>query len=386
MKLLIYNWNSYLQQDLRFICNEKNINFTFFDWNFESKNVDERFEHWFLKNFTGSSFDALFSVNYWPLLSKVAQNLNMKYIAWCYDNPLNVIDIESTLGNPVNEVFFFDKIQASTYIDKGFSTVHYLPLCVNTKRLSHLKIDNNDINKYSCDVSFIGSLYESRYREIHSLLNDYSKGYLDSVMAVQKDIYGYYLIDTVINDTFIHNINDYIKASYPESKLHISKEALSFAMASELTRNDRLLLLSLLGKRFNTKLYSFQTNAVLNNITCCPPVNYVTEMPKVFACSKINLNPILRCIQSGIPLRALDIMGCGGFLLSSFQPELAELFENEREMVMYDSLADAVEKASFYLKHDDLRDEIAQNGKQKIMNEYSLSDRWDQIMNISFNQ
>lgn len=28
-------------------------------------------------------------------------------------------------------------------------------------------------------------------------------------------------------------------------------------------------------------------------------------------CSKINLKPVLRCIQSGIPLRALDVMAAG---------------------------------------------------------------------------
>ena len=48
-------------------------------------------------------------------------------------------------------------------------------------------------------------------------------------------------------------------------------------------------------------------------------------MPKIFKCSKINLNMTLRSIKSGIPQRAFDIMGCGGFLMSNYQPELQNI-------------------------------------------------------------
>lgn len=152
-------------------------------------------------------------------------------------------------------------------------------------------------------------------------------------------------------------------------------------MASEVTRRERLLLLSLLGNRFDTRLYSFHESTILKRVKCFPPVDYLTEMPKVFACSKINLNPVLRCIQSGIPLRALDVMGTGGFLLSSWQSELAEYFEQEREMVLYESMEDAVEKAAFYLKYEELRRQIALRGKRKVLEQYTtLQDRMNQIM------
>ena len=42
-------------------------------------------------------------------------------------------------------------------------------------------------------------------------------------------------------------------------------------------------------------------------------------MPLVFQNSKINLNITLRSIKNGIPLRAIDIMGAGGFLLTNYQ-------------------------------------------------------------------
>ena len=158
---------------------------------------------------------------------------------------------------------------------------------------------------------------------------------------------------------------------------------MSYAMASEVTRRDRIVLLSLMGARFDTRLYSYQNSEVIKNVKKYPPVNYRTEMPKIFACSKINLNPSLRIIQTGIPLRAFDIMGAGGFLLSNRQEELLELFEDGREMAAYEGLEDAVDKAAFYLQHDDLRKKIAENGRKKTFDEYSLLNRMKKIFSIA---
>ena len=248
--------------------------------------------------------------------------------------------------------------------------------------MGRMALSEKDYKKYGSDVALVGSLYESRMSELKALMDDYTKGYLDAVLAAQQNLYGCYLFDEVVTDELTQKINDSIKKQHPETNFHLRREALTFAMASEVTRRDRLVLLTLLGRRFDTRLYSFQTSEILQGVKCFPPIDYVEEMPKVFAATKINLNPVLRCIQSGIPLRALDVMGAGGFLLSSYQPELAEFFVQEDEMVMYESMEDAVEKAEFFLKHEDVRKQIAENGRQKVFEAFSLSERWNQIMEL----
>ena len=84
-------------------------------------------------------YDAVLSVNYYPVISQACMKKNIKYIAWCYDNPLNVERIEETLNNPVNYVFLFDKVQFWNYAEKGFETVYYLPLGVNRSRFSNAR-------------------------------------------------------------------------------------------------------------------------------------------------------------------------------------------------------------------------------------------------------
>lgn len=382
MKLLIYQWNSYLQYDICAICKEKNIYFEVFEWKFQNKNGDESFQDWFAKTVDEREYDAVLSVNYFPVISDVCMKKNIKYIAWCYDNPLNVENIEETLNNPVNFVFLFDKIQFWNYAKKGFETVYHLPLGVNRSRLLNLKVSKNDYQKYNVDVSFVGNLYKSKIHELLAPMNEYTKGYLQSLMHIQSKIYGYYLFDELISEEMIGDINSQYIAKKPDTKFSLNKAALTFAMASEVTRNERLILLNLCGRRYCTKFYSYDESDLIKDVIKCGGVDYVTEMPKVFACSRINLNPTLRIIQTGIPLRAFDIMGAGGFLLSNYQEELTEHFINEEDMVIYESMEDALDKIQFYLSHEELRCKIAENGRRKTLEEHSLQECIEKILEV----
>lgn len=382
MRLLIYEWSAYLEPDIIELCGDEGIAYKAFSWKFEDKNRDDAFERWFYQTVDCESFSALLSINYWPMLSTVCQKKGLKYIAWCYDNPLNVVRVEETLHNPVNHVFFFDRIQYLKYKNAGFDTVFHLPLGVNRKRMERLTISSEERARYRTEVALVGKLYESQLPEIMAPLNTYVKGYLDALIKAQSDISGSYLLDECISDELVGEINRQYLEKEPDTQIRMSREALSYAMASEVTRRDRIVLLSLCGARFDTRFYSYQNSDVIKNVKKYPAVNYWTEMPKIFACSQVNLNPSLRIIQTGIPLRAFDIMGAGGFLLSNCQEELLELFEAGREMEVYESPEDAIDKIAFYLRHEDIRSKVALSGRRKTFEEYSLQNRMEKIFAV----
>jgi spore maturation protein CgeB len=95
-------------------------------------------------------------------------------------------------------------------------------------------------------------------------------------------------------------------------------------------------------------------------------VDYQREMPYVFKCSDINLNITLRSIRTGIPLRCLDILGSGGFLLSNYQADFYEHFIPGEDLVLFESHEDCIRKCDYYLKHDKERQQIAANGYGKV--------------------
>ena len=104
-------------------------------------------------------------------------------------------------------------------------------------------------------------------------------------------------------------------------------------------------------------------------------------MPKIFKCSKIHLNITLRSIKSGVPQRALDIMGCGGFLMANYQPELAEYFIPGEDLVLYDSVDDLIQKIDYYLSHEEERLQIAKNGYEKVKRYHTYDTRLTEILN-----
>ena len=375
MRILFYCSASYYEYDLFLIFKEKSILYDTFSWSFKDKNNDDSFLSHMNRTYNMNHYDFVFSINYWPLLSVLCQEHSLPYISWCYDNPLNVRNIELTLGNPVNKLYCFDKKQAQGYIDAGFTNVYHLPLGINAKRLSKISVTSPQCNRYHAEVSFVGKLYESATDWILSHIDDYHKGFLQAVINAQSNLYGAYLIDQVITDEYMNDLNHVFIRDASIQEFTLKKEELIYALSCEVTRRERIILLTLCGSRFQTHFYSYNESSIINGVHKHSSVDYKTEMPYIFAASKINLNPSLCAIQTGIPLRALDIMGCGGFLLSNYQEELDELFCNGQDCVLYESMEDAIAKIRYYLSHEDIRSQIALNGRRRTFENHDMRDK-----------
>ena len=140
------------------------------------------------------------------------------------------------------------------------------------------------------------------------------------------------------------------------------------------------MLLDVLSEHYQVQLYGPDKPEKLSKVQWRGSAGYFDEMPRIFKQSKINLNVSLKCTESGIPLRALDIMGSGGFLLTNYQPELAEYFVDGEDLVVYTSLEEAVEKCIYYLEHEEERRQIAQNGYRKVCEQFGYEDRLRTIL------
>lgn len=382
MRILLHVWNAYMIGDWLDLFKGKNITYKTLEWNFTNKNEDEGFVRYFSDNISARDFDAVMSINYFPLISKMCMQKGIKYIAWCYDNPLNVERIEDTLNYSCNYVFLFDRIQCLGYQAAGIETVWHLPLGIHAERFRTIEISTREKEKYGAQVAFVGNLYNSQLPAFMAPLEEYTRGFLNALLDIQSQLYGLYLFDDMITEELVADINRQYRDQKKHTKLVLNKKALTFAMASEVTRNERILLLNLLGKRYQTKFYSYDQCDQVRNVEYMGSLDAVQELPKAFRSAKINLNPSLKCIQSGIPLRAFEIMGSGGFLLSNYQQELAEMFVDGEDMVFYESIGDAVEKTEFYLAHEDIRLKIAQSGCRKTLEEHSLQTRMEEMWKI----
>lgn len=83
--------------------------------------------------------------------------------------------------------------------------------------------------------------------------------------------------------------------------------------------------------------------------------------------SKINLSFVTEDNEEDIALKAVEIAGCGGFLLVVRNPGHQAIFEEDREAVFFSSVEECAEKCRFYLNRPDLREAIAARGHERAI-------------------
>lgn len=316
------------------------------------------------------SYDAVVSFLFLPQISDIAEAFSIPYISWVYDSPSYTL-LSNAVYNSCNYIFVFDRNQQLHLQEKNIANVYHLPLAVDTARLIRQLGDSPWLHDSSFTASFVGTLYTDENYNLSAVLPDYYKGYVEGLLHSQQIIYGDNFIYDLVSPELAEIMKRYIPVSQGEN-VNISRQTIyADFLSKELTKRDRIYLLNSLCRHMDVDLFSASDPAVVPAVNYHGYVDYVSEMPVVFATSKINLNFTLRSITSGIPLRALDIMGAGGFLLSNYQPELAEYFIDGEECVLFSSEQDLIDKASYYLHHDAERMQIAQRGCRKIRQEFS---------------
>ena len=244
-----------------------------------------------------------------------------------------------------------------------------------------------DRQRFAADVSFVGSMYhKNSYDDIKDKLPPYMKGYFDAAMLAQLNIFGDNIIDDLLTVDILKELSEIIDfrqgdRAFSDIRLVFESTFLGFKLAN-IERVSTLNRLSKTLRGHNTALYTDTIDSKLEGVDYRGAVAYMTHMPLVFNNSRINLNMTIRNIRTGIPLRVWDILGAGGFLLTNFQVELPDYFENGKDIVYYEDINDCCRKAEYYLAHEDERRLIALNGYNIVKQKHSYIQRIATILDI----
>lgn len=385
MKILLYRWKVFNQDDVKSAIEYFGHEVHDYTETVIDKDDETGFK---LRDYAElrqvfSAYDCVFSLNYFPHVSDLCEELGKKYIAWTVDSPLISLYHQS-LFNKCNYIFIFDRFYCEELKNLGAEHVWYLPLAVNCSRVDKItgSLTDDERNKWHSEVSFVGGMYHrNSYDEIKDRLPEYLRGYFDAAMAAQMEIYGDSIFDKVLTVDILEKLCELIdfkqdERAFSDISLVFSSTFLGFKLANI----ERVQILNKLAKHFPTDLYTDDPDKELIGVNLKGAVNYMTDMPKVFNCSRINVNPVMRNIRTGIPLRAWDIVGAGGFLMTSFQLEYMDFFENGKDYVYYDSHDDLLRKTEYYLNHEDERAQIARNGHEKAVKFHSYEMRMEFIL------
>lgn len=387
MNVLFLDWSCFGKADAVFTLEQMGYKLTmFFHKDFQER-MSSDFDQAFSDAVLETDFQFCFSFNFYPVVAENCKRYNIPYISITYDSPF-VLLYSYTLIYPTNYAFIFDKQEYQKLRNMGIETVYYMVLPVNATIIDYLKQKEYDKEKLTCDVSFVGSLYneEHNFYERLANVNDYTKGFLEAIIEAQLKVYGYNFIEEVLTSNGImeelQRVSPYANDRYGiETPQYIYA---NYYLGRKITSIERQRLLSLIGEHFPLKLFTINKNVIIPHVQNMGAVDYYSEMPYVFANSKINLNITLKSIQSGIPLRAMDIMGAGGFLLTNFQADFLDYFNPDEDFVYYTDSDDLLAKIDYYLSHDKERLEIAQNGHNKVLKNHSFEKCFQSIFSIVF--
>lgn len=327
-----------------------------------------------------------FSIHLIYNLAMATYKTGVKYISYVWDAPYP--RVYTPFGRMKNCYFStFDKLDCERFKEGGVVNVQYSPLAVdavNVRKWNN-KAEEALQGGYMHDISFLGRLYENNYydqviNKIPPEMQDYFASIFEEV-AFRWDgvsrIYGQ--IDG--------EVLDYIRLKNPDFKMRNIYDIddvriFELGLIWKIANIERIAVLRTLSESYSVWLYTTSEvdPSLLGNVHVGPPVLRGDAATLLFAGSKINLNISLKGIEGGTPLRVMEIMAAGGFVLTGYCDETAEIFEEDKEIVMFKTPEEMFDKVDYYLHHDKERKEIAGRGQAKVLECYTLEKKLKKIL------
>lgn len=391
MEILFYRYNSICEPDIIQVFESFGITVHREEMEMHDKNItpqlcSARVAEWILSH----PLSFVFTVNFFPAISYTCNHFKVPYVCWSVDSPVPEL-FSNALKNEYNRIFLFDKAQYDFFAPVNPSCIHYLPLATNVKRWEQviLSMTDEDYRHYGSDVSFVGSLYteKCKYDTLVSSgkLSDYTRGFVDGLIESQLHVYGYNFIMDNLTDRVVSEIASADPQFYHGTDTFMDTDRYLVAhqyIGMKLAAVERQRTLAALSEYFSVNLYTRSDASTLPKVHNRGGASTLTEMPKVFQASKINLNMTMRPIETGLSLRVWDVLGCGGFLLTNYQAELPSYFEIGKDLDAYESLPELLEKVQYYLTHEEERVEIAIHGYEKTARLHSYENRLAEMIQM----
>ncbi|QGU95067.1 glycosyltransferase [Clostridium bovifaecis] len=330
--------------------------------------------------------DYIFTINLSEKVSEISNILSIPYIAWVVDVP--AYSLYSDLLERKNILAFTcDSSMARELKDKGFKNIHYMPVAVNTNRLDNIKLESDDLQKYCCDVSFLGTTgIENEFNKYMSnLLSKETIEKIDEIFYKQLLNQSQFIIKDMIDNELIDRIQ--LETGYKiASETYLSKKAkLAFLLGRKLNEIQRINMVKKLSEIYNFYVYGDENWSEIDSkyIQYRGYAEHFVEMPKVFKCSKVNINYTRIYVEAGLPMRVFDILGSKGFLATNYKEDVSKYFVDGKDLVVYRDAKDLVEIINYYLNNEKERQTIILNGYDKVKKYHTYEKRLKEMMNIS---
>lgn len=358
---------------------------------YETEKVQWTNELDILKNVLKINPDILFTINFSPIIAQISESFKIPYISWTVDTPAYTLYEKENSTYSYSYMFIYDEKVVLDLQKKGIRNTHYMPVAANVNRLRKVKFEIADSQKYCSDVSFLGSsCIENEYLSFfkHRISNA-TRNEIEQMIELQDKVDSY-LLKKITTNKLVEKVEEESKLTIDrlQHELLPKNEKLSFLLGRYHSYKERLMIIEELARSFNMKVYGdkgWVSERETYNYIYQGNAEHFNEMPKVFIGSKINLNITRSFVESGLPMRVFDVLGCTGFLLTNNKKDIQRLFTVGSDLVVYRDLQDMKEIIEYYLVHEEERNKIRSQGFETVEKYHSYEIRLKSIMNIVSN-
>jgi len=322
----------------------------------------------------------VFSINFYPAIAEICHIYNTLYFCQTVDSPVPEL-FSTSIQHATNHIFLFDRAQFQRFQKYQPNGIFHLPLASAVERFDQVisTISKKDMDTFSKDIAFVGSLYNEKSPLEHLQgMSAYSKGMIDGICESALKVYGCNFMEESLSPSVVEELKKLDSHFYHLESVVENPDSYIAAhsyLGMHTAYEERVATLNALAKYFSVDLYTLSDAGRLQNIKVHGGVSSLTEMPKIFHLSKINLNMTVRPIIDGLPLRIFDILGCGGFCMTNYQSELTDYFEIGVDLEAYSSVEELLDKCDYYLSHEEERKQIALNGYRRVCESHTYTHR-----------
>lgn len=306
-------------------------------------------------------------------------------------------NFEKGASHPLLYVFTCGPEQVERYREAGARHAEFLPFGVDAGRFRPLELSPPDRARYGAPVSFIGTSLggvENGYAKLKKTVQKIREGSRSALALSVCD-----RLDMMIDEMVERQVPDYGRFRMAEMvaelekkyrllffyppEMPADKETLAIQLATEVAMRQRVEAV----RRLAPLGIAVWGDAAWKGLGLAGldhrgEADWRTDLPKAINGTLVNVNVSKIMFPTGLGPRVLEVLACGGFLLSNRNPLLASLFRDGHDLVFYDDLDDLERKARHYLARPEEARRIGAQGRQAVLARHTLLHRARRIVEV----
>lgn len=323
--------------------------------------------------------DFVFTINHLGVdregvLIDLLEKIELPLASWFVDNPMLILAMYDKLISPITSIFTWDHDNIPALKEMGFTHVEYLSLGTDTARFVPPGKKFRQNPDWQADVSFVGN---SMLRKVASRL--------EKIVVPNTLVDNLPVAAAAFGESSERSIPAFLQQCFPQlfqayESIPHAENRLGYqaALTWEATRQYRFSCVQ--------AMFPFQPLIVGDTgwEDLIPAsviwkkhseLNYYTDLPLFYPCSKINFNCTSKQMKGAVNQRVFDVPAAGAFLLTDYREQVENLFEPGKEIICYHSPEEAEELIARYLNNPAERKKIAEAAYKRILREHSYEHR-----------